>query len=85
MGALEKTVDKDIIPDCVLVCEVAGRFLSSVKVTPRGDRQFSYVKGEEKICYVEKCLVLRGSYVTSKKLDQFSCKHLSLSNIECTD
>ena len=60
----------------VIYNNINGGELRSVRLTPADDRQFVFIKNNDKICYAKKCLELRGSYSISRKLDNFSCKHL---------
>jgi len=74
---------KEVQPVCVAIFtnQQHGK-LSSVRVTPKGDRQFTFTKDEQKICYAKKCLELRAVYVSSGKCDQFNCPHLDTEPID---
>ena len=56
--------------------------LLSVKITPQGDRRFSYMKGDYHICYSTKCLQYRASLVMSGKVSEFQCDHIKSKESE---
>ena len=62
---------KIIDPACVCIYDSENGKLLSVKVNPKGDRQFVHTKDGQTICYSSKCKQLRAVSVASNKLEHF--------------
>jgi len=76
-GTHQPKVKKEKIASSVKLYDNGTTIISSVRVSPNDDRNFVFVSEDERICHVQKCLELRSAFITSDKLDEFTCRHIS--------
>ena len=75
----EKTVVSTADPSSVCIYEQpSGEKLLSIRVSPKGDRKFCFIGKDHKICYDNRCLQYRTSLVTSGKVSEFKCDHMTI-------
>ena len=72
---------KSCCPDAVLVYQSATEKIFSAKTSSRDDRCFVQQEGETWFCSHNDCKNTRASFVSSGRINAFSCKH----SAKCTD